>query len=52
MLNIHKIKQEICDIGDRLYKKGFAAANDGNISYRVEREGGRLHAHADLARAS
>lgn len=35
MLNVHKIKQEICEIGDRLYKKGFAAANDGNISYRV-----------------
>ena len=35
MINTHKIKQEICDIGDRLYKKGFAAANDGNISYRV-----------------
>ena len=35
MINLHKIKQEICDIGDRLYKKGFAAANDGNISYRV-----------------
>ena len=35
MLNVHKIKQEICDIGDRLYKKGFAAANDGNISYRI-----------------
>ena len=35
MLNVHKIKQEICDIGDRLYKKGYAAANDGNISYRV-----------------
>ena len=35
MLNIHKIKQEICEIGDRLYKKGFAAANDGNITYRV-----------------
>jgi len=35
MINIQKIKQEICDIGDRLYKKGFAAANDGNISYRV-----------------
>ena len=31
----HKIKQEICEIGDRIYKKGFAAANDGNISYRV-----------------
>jgi L-fuculose-phosphate aldolase len=35
MVNIHKIKQEICDIGDRLYKRGFAAANDGNISYRA-----------------
>lgn len=35
MVNLHKIKQEICDIGDRIYKKGFAAGNDGNISYRV-----------------
>jgi len=35
MINVHKIKQQICDIGDRLYKKGFAAANDGNISYRI-----------------
>ena len=35
MVNIHRIKQEICDIGSRIYKKGFAAANDGNISYRV-----------------
>ena len=35
MLNLQKIKLEICDIGDRLYKKGFAAANDGNISYRI-----------------
>jgi L-fuculose-phosphate aldolase len=36
MVNLHKIKQEICEIGERLYKKGFAAANDGNISYRIE----------------
>jgi L-fuculose-phosphate aldolase len=35
VINIHKVKQEICAIGDRIYKKGFAAANDGNISYRV-----------------
>ncbi len=35
MINVHKVKQEICDIGDRLYKKGLAAANDGNISYRT-----------------
>ncbi|MGA2616595.1 MAG: class II aldolase/adducin family protein [Thermoguttaceae bacterium] len=35
MMNIHSIKQEICQIGDRIYKKGFAAANDGNISCRI-----------------
>ena len=35
MLNTHKIKQDICDIGRRIYAKGFAAANDGNISVRV-----------------
>src|SRR3972149_664030 len=35
MLNLQKVKQEICDIGDRLYKRGFAAANDGNISCRI-----------------
>jgi len=35
MMNAHKIKQDICEIGRRIYNKGFAAANDGNISYRV-----------------
>lgn len=35
MDNLHRIKREICAIGDRIYKKGFAAANDGNITYRV-----------------
>jgi L-fuculose-phosphate aldolase len=34
MANVFKLKQQICEIGGRLYKKGFAAANDGNISYR------------------
>ena len=39
MMNVHRMKQEICEIGDRIYKKGFAAANDGNITYRInERE--------------
>jgi L-fuculose-phosphate aldolase len=33
--NIHKMKQEMCEIGRRIYNKGFAAANDGNITYRV-----------------
>ncbi len=35
MMNLHQVKLEICDIGRRIYKKGFAAANDGNISYRI-----------------
>jgi L-fuculose-phosphate aldolase len=35
MPNVHKVKQQICEIGQRLYKKGFAAANDGNISVRI-----------------
>lgn len=35
MSDIEQFKQEICDIGDRLYKRGFAAANDGNITYRI-----------------
>ncbi len=30
-----KIRREICDIGRRLYARGFAAGNDGNISYRL-----------------
>jgi L-fuculose-phosphate aldolase len=32
---LDQIKEEICDIGRRLYNRGFAAANDGNISYRI-----------------
>ncbi len=35
MENIYKLKQEMCEIGRRIYAKGFAAANDGNITVRV-----------------
>jgi L-fuculose-phosphate aldolase len=35
MKNVHQLKLEICDIGQRIYNKGFAAGNDGNISYRI-----------------
>ena len=35
MINAHQIKEEICDIGRRIYNKGFAAGNDGNITYRL-----------------
>lgn len=30
-----KIRQEICEVGQKLYDKGFVAANDGNISVRI-----------------
>ncbi len=33
--NHRALKEEICEIGRRVYGKGFAAANDGNISIRV-----------------
>lgn len=33
--NVHKIKQDICDIGRRIYQRQFAAANDGNITVRI-----------------
>src|SRR6516164_4029028 len=37
--NEYKLKEQICEIGRRLYNKGFAAANDGNITIRLnERE--------------
>ena len=35
MKNLHQLKLEICDIGRRIYNKGFAAGNDGNISHRL-----------------
>ena len=38
MSNLDQIKEEICDIGRRLYTRGFAAANDGNISYRFDED--------------
>jgi L-fuculose-phosphate aldolase len=34
-MNLFQMKKDICEIGDRIYKRGFAAANDGNITYRV-----------------
>src|SRR5438876_5456630 len=34
-MNEYKIKQELCEIGRRVYARGFAEANDGNISVRL-----------------
>lgn len=35
MNNDKILKEEICDIGRRIYTNGFVAANDGNISVKV-----------------
>ncbi|WP_335387059.1 class II aldolase/adducin family protein [Neobacillus drentensis] len=35
MITEIKYKKQICDIGKRIYDKGFIAANDGNISIRL-----------------
>jgi L-fuculose-phosphate aldolase len=38
-MNERQLREQICEIGRRVYAKGFAAANDGNISVRLnERE--------------
>jgi L-fuculose-phosphate aldolase len=38
MLDEQKTREEICEIGRRVYARGFAAANDGNISCRIHEE--------------
>src|SRR2546421_2511065 len=39
MMNERQLKEQMCEIGRRLYARGFAAANDGNITVRLnERE--------------
>src|SRR5262245_28432813 len=35
MMNEYKLKEQMCEVGRRLYAKGFAAANDGNITVRL-----------------
>lgn len=34
-MNEMKTRQMICDVGQKLYDKGFVAANDGNISVKL-----------------
>jgi L-fuculose-phosphate aldolase len=34
-MNERQLREQICEIGRRVYDKGFAAANDGNISCRL-----------------
>jgi L-fuculose-phosphate aldolase len=38
VMNEWKMRELMCEIGRRIYNKGFAAANDGNISYRLSED--------------
>ena len=38
VMNEWKLREQMCEIGRRVYNKGFAAANDGNISYRLSED--------------
>ena len=35
IMNEYEIKKEICEIGRRIYNRGMVAANDGNISVKL-----------------
>lgn len=35
MANEYEIKQEMCEIGKRVYNRGMVAANDGNFSVKI-----------------
>lgn len=35
MISEYEVKKEICEIGKRIYNKGMVAANDGNISVKL-----------------
>lgn len=36
MSNEGALRQEICEVGRRLYAKGYVASNDGNVSVRLD----------------
>ena len=35
--NMEQVKQRICEVGRRMWQRGWVAANDGNISARLDR---------------
>ena len=38
MNSIYTLKKDICEVGRRVYKRGYVAANDGNISIRLDND--------------
>ena len=43
MVNEFEIKKQICDIGRRIYNRNMVAANDGNISVKLNDQRIPLH---------
>jgi len=37
-VNEHKLKEQMCDIGRRIWLKGFCAGNEGNHSFRMSED--------------
>lgn len=35
MNSVYALRREVCEVGRRIYERGFVAANDGNISVRM-----------------
>ena len=38
MNSAYSLRKDICEVGRRVYQRGFVAANDGNISIRLEED--------------
>ena len=38
MNSAYALRIEICDVGRRVYERGYVAANDGNISARLQED--------------
>ena len=36
MNSAYALRREICEVGRRVYQRGYVAANDGNISVRMQ----------------
>jgi L-fuculose-phosphate aldolase len=36
MNSLYALRREICEVGRRIYQRGYVAANDGNISIRLD----------------
>lgn len=38
MISVYALRRDICEVGRRIYERGYVAANDGNISVRMSED--------------